>query len=122
MIKHYILKPEVDHEFLLKNGCQEGGSYICPDAKYMLFRALDDSINLDISFPEDLSKWNDFDYILVIDEAFGQPYTPFYKYYARKRIDGYSPYLSKIVKKYNEVMDSLPFFKEEKRSLKDFLD
>lgn len=122
MIKRYKLKDEIDAEFLLKNGCKEGGTYVQPDAKYLIFRTLCDSISLDIAFPEDLSRWNDDDYILVIDEDFGQPYGPFYKFYAQKRIEGYSPFLTKVMKKYNEVMDSLPFFEERKMSLKDFLD
>lgn len=122
MIKHYKLKDGIDAEFLLKNGCKEGGSYVQEDAKYVIFRPLHGSITVDIAFPEDLSKWNDDDYILVIDEDFGQPYGPFYKFYAQKRIEGYSPFLTKVMKKYNEVMDSLPFFEERKMTLKDFLD
>ena len=53
---------------------QEGGSYIAKDAEWMMFKLLNGDISANIAFPSDLSKWNDFDYIeLIDDEDFGQP-------------------------------------------------
>ena len=124
MIKRYKLKDGLTHEFLIENGCKEGGRFVHPDGIFHIYRNLVDSIELDIAFPADLSEWNDYDYILVLDDDFGQPYTPFYNYYARMRITGAKPgpYVRKVVTAYNKIMDSLPFFEElPPKKLADFL-
>ena len=93
----------------------EGGSWIHRDAIRFMSIPLHDKyeINLNIGFPEDLSKWDDFNYILVSDEDFGQPYVPFYAY-----MDGTwkkkSSILTQIIQKYNEEMRALPFLEEIK--------
>ena len=123
MIKHYKLKDGVTHEFLLVNGCKEGGVWIDESAVFYISKPLVDEISLNIAFPKELNKWNDFDYILVLDEDFGQPYTPFYRY-AQTRIRGGKPFkfLQMVINKYNKVMDSLPFFEElPPKKLADFL-
>ena len=74
-----------------------------------------DDISITIAFPEDFSKWNDFDYVLVLDEAFGQPYGPFYHYMGGK-IELF-PYLENVIEKYNEFMSSMPFLEEINENL-----
>ena len=69
-----------------------------------------DDISITIAFPEDFSKWNDIDYVLVLDEAFGQPYGPFYHYLNGKTV--IFPYLEEVITKYNEFMSSMPFLEE----------
>lgn len=69
------------------------------------------SITLNIVFPEDLSKWNDFDYVLVLDDEFGQPYVPFYDYMSG-RIKETFPFLEAVIISYNEIMSSLPYLEE----------
>ena len=124
MIKRYKLKDGVTYEFLLANGCKEGGAWIDESAVFYISKPLVDEVSLNIAFPKDLSRWDDFDYILVLDEDFGQPYTPFY-HYAQTRIRGGKPFkfLQMVINKYNKVMDSLPFFEElPPKKLADFLD
>lgn len=123
MIKRYKLKDGVTHEFLLANGCKEGGVWIDESAVFYISKPLVDEVSLNIGFPDDLSKWNDVYYILVLDEDFGQPYTPFY-HYAQTRIRGGKPFkfLSRVIAAYNKTMDSLPFFEElPPKKLADFL-
>ena len=81
----------------------EGGKYVHKDAYYTCWHVLMDEIEVNIAFPEDLSKWDDFDYILVLDDSFGQPYTPFYE--ARHMFT----YLLNVIGHYNKFMDSLNF-------------
>ena len=69
-----------------------------------------DDIAIIIAFPEDFSKWNDIDYVLIMDEAFGQPYRPFYRYLEGKALA--FPYLENVIEKYNEFMSSMPFLEE----------
>ena len=124
MIKRYKLKDDVTHEFLLANGCKEGGAWIDGNSVFYISKPLVDEVSLNIAFPDDLGKWNDVYYILILDEDFGQPYTPFYRY-AQTRINGGKPFkfLQMVINKYNKVMDSLPFFEElPPKKLADFLD
>lgn len=113
-INRYKLKDGVTKDDLLKLGFRPGGTYIKEDADISWFRTLVDSISLDIAFPEDISKWNDFDYVIVIDEDFGQPYTPFYSHYEDDEDSECFVFLRKVITAYNKVMDSLGFL-EKKR-------
>ena len=61
---------------------------------------------MNIAFPDDLSEWNDFDFVLVLDEEFGQPYTPFYG--AKKHFE----FLDRVIKRYNAIMTSMTLFEE----------
>lgn len=72
------------------------------------------TITLNVVFPEDLSQWNDYDYILVMDEDFGQPYTPFYNQYNEKIDEREKPFLGLVIRAYNEIMESLPYLEEIK--------
>jgi len=123
MIKHYKLKEDITRDDLFKDGCEEGGSWIVEDGIYYISKPLVDEISLNIAFSDDLSKWNDFDNVLVLDEDFGQPYMPFYQY-AKTRIEGGKPFmfLSRVITAYNKAMDSLPFLDElPQKKLIDFL-
>ena len=56
-------------------------------------------------------EWNDFDYILVLDEDYGQPYGPFYHFMSgeiKEPWDG----LKEVIEAYNEFMSSLIFLEE----------
>ena len=113
-IARFRMRPNVT----LKNlKClREGGSWIHKDAtRFMLIDIYDKyDITLNIGFPEDLSKWDDFNYVLVLDEEFGQPYTPFYAYMDGTWQKRESPVLNQIIKNYNEEMRNLPFLEEIK--------
>ena len=66
-------------------------------------------IGIDIAFSEDV-PWNDFDFVLVLDEEALQPYFPFYE-----ALQGNAPtfeYLQKFIEAYNGYMSSLPFLEE----------
>ena len=78
-------------------------SYISKDAIYGTHKTIASRISVNVGFPEDLSKWDSFDHVLVLDEDFGQPYTPFYsgKYT--------SAFLERVITNYNAFMDSLSF-------------
>ena len=116
-VKHFKLKDNITIEDIQKtNRITSGGTWIHENSKYLFFTTLIDSIELNIGFPEDLSKWNDWDYIMILDDDFCQPYTPFYSY-IDKTADGasdeeFSDYLLNVVRKYNEVMSSLDFLVE----------
>lgn len=81
----------------------EGGSYVHSDAYYVFWKTLVDDIEVNVGLPEDLSMWDDFDFVLVMDDSFGQPYTPFYE--AKETF----PYLLNVIGLYNKFMDSLDF-------------
>ena len=70
-------------------------------------------ISVSIAFPEDLRQWNDFDYILVLDENFGQPYTPFYQYMFGEIQEPW-PGLIEVINAYNEFMSSFDWLEEIK--------
>lgn len=80
----------------------EGGTYIHHDSYYSFWMCLCDEIEVCVALPKDLSVWNDDDYVLVLDDAFGQPYTPFYG-------DKMFPFVLNVVGNYNKFMDSLTF-------------
>lgn len=88
-------------------------SFIAKDATKSCFYPLVDSITVNIGFPDDLSKWNDFDYILILDEDFGQPYGPFYHYLNGELKEPF-PFLEKVVQKYNKTLRHLSYLEEIK--------
>lgn len=106
-IKRFRLKPDADISSVPKSKYL---SYIHKDCVRRFSKSLGHGITLDIGFPEDLSKWNDFDYVLVLDEDFGQPYGPFYHYMGNK-IPAF-PALLEIVNAYNREMSKLEYLEE----------
>lgn len=115
-IHSFALKKNVTMDDIRKSvKIQDGGSWIHKESAYFFRETLEDSIELNIAFPEDLSKWNDYDYILILDDDFCHPYTPFYSY-LDTNMDGieddnhkFSEFFLRVVEKYNEVMGSLDF-------------
>lgn len=111
-IKRYQLKPAVTFDWLTASSSMKaGGSWIHQDATVYESRlGVVRNIDIEIAFPEDLSKWNDFDYVLVLDDDFCQPYAPFYNY-----IDGdvkIFDFLEKVINEYHNFMDSRWYLEE----------
>ena len=111
-INRYKLKDGITEKELSKYNLRNGGKYIMADATTFLSEKLIKDITLDLCFPKNLSKWNDFDYILVLDEEFGQPYTPFYNFIDGETPNNVSPFLRRVVANYNRVMDSFDFLEK----------
>ena len=112
-INHYKLKKGVTIDKILEEAkskrinSSKHCSYVNKDAEYVLFKSLFKDISINIAFPKDLSKWDDFDYVLVLDDSFCQPYTPFYG-------GSTIPFALTVIDRYNKFMDSLNFL-ERKR-------
>jgi len=101
-IKQYKLRPDTTKEDLLKAGFKEGGwqtQFKNPKVNYT--EKLIDSINLHIEIEIDsVIHFDCFDNVLVLDDDYCQPYSPFYTYEPIK-----NRYLNLVVKRYNMVMD-----------------
>ena len=106
-IKLFKLKPNADISSVSES---THFSYISKDCVRGFFVNLGHEITLNVGFPKNLLKWNDWNYVLVIDEEFGQPYTPFYKYLINE-IEAF-PALLEIVHAYNEEMSKLEYLEE----------
>ena len=87
-------------------------SFINPKATHSVSIPLVADIYLYIGFPDDISKWNDLDYVLVLDDDFGQPYTPFYKRFGEARCERVAPFLETVIFRYNEEMAKFPYLEE----------
>ena len=125
-IKRYKLKPNVTKEQLEKYGYKDGGSWIFKGCKHFIskyfhinylckytenkVRKCSFEFSVDIGFTDDINNWNDYDNIIVLDEDFCQPYTPFYTEFENNVTD--FPCLEKTVETYNDYMDSLDFLEE----------
>lgn len=118
-IKRYKLKDGVTKEELIAFGAKEGGSFAVKGATLLLHKFccchFKDSkgrfsfeFTIYIGFKNDISDWNDFDNVLILDDDFGQPYTPFYGENFGKEIKNF-PVLEECIRQYNEYMDSIPF-------------
>ena len=69
-------------------------------------------ISIVIAFDSsNLESWNDFDNVLVLDEDFCQPYTPFYGDNYKKEVSEF-PFLEWVISEYNALFDSLPVFEK----------
>ena len=110
-IKRFKLKDGVTIEALRNGGCTDGGTHVNENAIIgdHLWGAVD-SIDFDVAFPADLTLWNDFDYVLVLDDDFGQPFTPFYEYL--NDCCQLYPFLEKVVNAYNTWMKSRWYLQE----------
>lgn len=74
------------------------------------FELPDNTIGATLSL---LLNHDDFNNILVLDEEFGQPYTPFYSENYKKDIK-YFPVLESCIRQYNDFLDSFDFLEEVK--------
>lgn len=125
-IKRYKLKPNITKEQLEKYEYKDGGSWIFKGCKHFIskyfhinylckytenkVRKCSFEFSVDIGFTDDINNWNDYDNIIVLDEDFCQPYTPFYTEFENDVTD--FPCLEKTVETYNDYMDSLDFLEE----------
>ena len=111
-IKRFKLREGVTLDALRKKHlCRNGGTWVNPNSVIFCTRALKGDVTATIALPEDLSKWNDFDYILVLDEKALQPYTPFYGDRYGRDITGFS-FLEEVIKNYNDWLSSMDFLEE----------
>ena len=117
-IKRYKIKNGTTAEDIKVAGGREGGTWINKESKFFIskcfeYKPTQFEFSIGIAFKEDLSDWNDFDNVLVLDEDFCQPYTPFYGDNFVKDITNF-PTLENCIEQYNRFMDSLPFLIENK--------
>lgn len=115
-IKRFKLKDNITKDDLIALGFKSGGTWIKKDAelflsKYCHYKKLDFEYTIDIAFSSDINDWNDFDNVLVMDDDFGQPYTPFYYDNYGKDITDF-PALEHVISSYNEFMSSLWILEE----------
>ena len=114
-IKRFKLKKGVTKTRLLALGFRPGGTWIKKDAELFFTTSLEYDISLDIAFGENINDWNDFDNVLLLDEDFGQPYTPFYGKNYGKDVTG-RPALETVIVGYNRIMQDLGIFEEIQES------
>ena len=106
-IKKYGLKENITEEDLKKCGFTysiDGSIKKITTPRYFYFKYLIDEIELfvEIGINEDGTfTFDDFDTVMVLDDDFCQPYTPFYKE------DADFPFSNSVIIKYNEAMDEL---------------
>lgn len=114
-IKRFKMKPAADISVFPWGRIQKiiNGpiNYVNKNSFFGIWEDLCHEISVTIAFPEDLSEWNDIDYILVLDEQFGQPYIPFY-YFMTGKIEEPWDKLKEIIEAYNEFMSSLTCLEE----------
>ena len=115
-IKRFKLKGDVTRSQLEALGARTGGSWIKGDAELFLgkgvyYKPTRFEYSIGIAFGPDIHDWNDFDNVLVLDEDFGQPYTPFYGDNYGKDITDF-PTLENVIMNYNEFMSGLGIFAE----------
>lgn len=100
---------------MIRGDYKEGGSWIREDVKWFISFPLNGSIELDVGLPDDISKWNDLNYVLVLDDDFGQPYVPyvpFYVYMGNPEPSKETEFLKTIIVAYNEKMSQLLYLEE----------
>lgn len=115
-IKRFKVKNNITKQELISLGFKSGGSFVKEDAELYLSKSFynkktDFEYSIDIVFSSDINNWNDFDNVLIIDENFCQPYTPFYGNNYGKDINDF-PVLEMVINKYNQFMSSLGIFEE----------
>lgn len=118
--KSYKLKYIPTKEQLIKLGARPGGTWInqYSDLYISVMREFPSSSGdfiISIGFPDfekGLAEWDDFSFVLVLDDEFGQPYTPFYGRNYKKDIQNF-PCLECVIEAYNNFMDSFDFLCED---------
>lgn len=102
-IKNYELQSNLTIEKLKMSGFLEGGFLKrVPQPKYFINKPLVNSILLHIEIvvnPDQTLSFDDFNNIIVLDDDFCQPYTPFYD----ESVD--SNFLNSVIIRYNKIMD-----------------
>ena len=123
-IKRYKLVDGFNIEdYREKYNIKQGGSWACGNSENYLMKSIffkkpndqrdEFEFSIYVCFPsaELMDKWNDLDFVLVLDDDFCQPYGPFYTRYGEE-VDGFWC-LEKVIEKYNAFMDSLEFLEEK---------
>lgn len=114
-IKRFKMKPDADISVFpwgRISGIIHGPvKYVNENSVCGFWENLHHDIVVIVAFPKDLSEWNDFDYILVLDDVFAQPYGPFYHFLEGKIQEPWDG-LKKVIEAYNEFMSSLIFLEE----------
>lgn len=107
-IKDNITKEDIIKELKEKRlPLSENGTYISKDAKFNTFTTLADDIEVCVAFPEDLSTWDSYEHVLVLDDSICQPYMPFY--IANENPNKAFTFVLNVIGSYNKFMDSLSF-------------
>lgn len=105
------LTQEKQIEFLLTNDFKEGFWGAQEDGRehlwyssqnFVIHGSIDCNITVDLLH---LDEWNDYDYIAIDDDDFGQYYQPFYDCMIGKKQIGKWEFMSKCAQKYNEKME-----------------
>lgn len=119
-IKKYELADGITSDVLVNNGFtmfsknQDGQEVMYYNTWAPLHKDVEVFIDIIIN-PDGTLSFDDYENVLVIDDAYGQPYTPFYD---NKPFQ----FLSIVIMKYNEVMDKLVtsgVLKEKEPTLED---
>lgn len=115
-VKRFKLKDNVTRDDLFSLGFKPGGSWVKEDAELFLNKCFyhkktDFEYSICIAFGPNINDWNDFDNVLILDEDFCQPYTPFYGNNDGKDIEDF-PTLENVISKYNDFMNGLGIFEE----------
>ena len=115
-IKRFKLKDGITKDDLVTLGFKSGGTWVHKDAKLFIckefrYKKFDFDYSISIAFGPDLNDWNDFDNVLILDEAYCQPYTPFYGDNYGKDINDF-PVLESVIVNYNDFMSGLGIFEE----------
>ena len=118
--KSYKMKYIPTKEQLIKLGARPGGTWINKDSDLYIsivreFPDLCGDFIIYIGFPDfekGLAEWDDFNFVLVLDDDFGQPYTPFYGKNCKKDIQN-SQCLEYVIEACNNFMDSFDFLCED---------
>ena len=114
-IKRFKMKPDADISVFpwskIPKIIHGKVSYVNEDSICGYWDLLCHEISVIIAFSEDLSRWNDFDYVLVLDEEFCQPYGPFYHFMSGEIKEPWNG-LKEVIEAYNEFMSSLIFLEE----------
>lgn len=118
--KSYKLKYIPTTEQLIKLGARPGGMWFNRYVEWYIsftgeFPNSCGDFSIYIGFPdfeEGLAEWDDFSFVLVLDDDFGKPYTPFYGKNYKKDIQDF-PCLEYVIEAYNNFMDSFDFLCED---------
>ena len=115
-IKRFKIRDGVTKDDLLALKFKSGGTWIIKDAelyrcRIFEYKPTDFEYSINIAFSNNISEWNDFDNVIILDEEFLQPYTPFYGDNFGKEITDF-PALEHVIQNYNEFMISLGIFEE----------
>lgn len=110
-IKRYKLQNNITKEDLLSYGFKPG-SWIKKNAdifisKSFYYKKTDFEFSINIALNSNTLNFDDYDNVLILDEDFGQPYTPFYVYFD-KNVNDFEV-LEYVINCYNLLMDSYKF-------------